>query len=566
MSSGGIPGALRQLLSAASDEWRTTPFYRLMLGGTDPERIENWPADPRLGREARGREILRGEWRIGAERLSERRPNPFTAPAPSPHFSARLHSFSWLGDLAACGREGEEAAKSLLQAWTADFGAWHAEAWAPEITAARLYAWLCHGRPAFEGAEGPAKAALLRSLGRQMRHLTLACGDITDPLARIKAGAALSLAGLSGVPEGERALDLGLEMLFEAAASQFLADGGHLSRSPEGLAEAHYDFAAVTGALQRQKLDVPQLLDDMLRRSADMLRLLRHTDGRLACFNGGGEGEAASLEAALARAGGGRPFRFAPQSGFHRLEAGRVSLVMDCGAAPPPAYGDRAHAGALSFEFADGPDRLVVNVGSGLELHPEWRAAGRATNAHSVLIVNEALSASFESPRLGRGAARPLGPPGVTAKRTEDEDGAWVEASHEGYRADFGLVHRRTVFLDAAGKDLRGQDVLSRLVTYGRAPPTAGPIPFAIRFHLHPRVNVERGPSGSLAVRSGSGELWRLRTDAPDISIETSIYLGDPSGPQKSRQIVLMAAADPNGAGDSLPNRIRWAFTRFERA
>lgn len=566
MSTGGLPGALRTLLSAASDEWRATPFYRMMLSGADPAAGLIWPIDARLGREARGREILKGEWRFGSERLPNRRPNPFTADPPSEHFAARLHSFSWLGDLAACGLDGRNALIGLITAWTDGFGNWHAQAWAPEITASRLYAWLCHGSAAFESPELAARPAILRSLGRQARHLQLAVGDIIDPMARIKAGAALSLAGIAGLPEADRLLDLGLETLMECCAGQFLADGGHLTRAPELLAEAHYDCVTVSMALIQAKLEVPSLITDMLSRSADMLRLLRMPDGKLACFNGGGEGDRLSLEAALLRIPSARPFRFASQSGFHRLEAGPACVVMDAGSAPPAGYGERAHAGALAFEFSDGPDRVVVNVGSSLDLHPEWRAASRPTNAHSTLIIDDALSCRFETARLGRPGARPIGPPGLSARRTEDDEGAWVEASHEGYRAEFGLVHRRTVFLDRAGKDLRGQDTLVRPLADGRSTKPEA-IPFAVRFHLHPNVTVERGPSGALAVRTAqTGQLWRLRTDAAIVDLEPSIYLADPGGPLKARQIVLKSMADPNGAGDGAPNRIRWAFTRFERA
>jgi len=560
-----LPGPLRSLLAAASDEWRATPFYRLMLGGSDPNEVGFWPEDPRLGRESRGRELLRGEWRIASERLAERAPNPFLAPSPSEHFTARLHSFSWLADLAACGIDSHDSIGALLHAWTESFGGWHAAAWAPELTASRIYAWLCHGRPAFEFAQPQQRSLLLRSLGRQVRHLQLAAADILDPPARIKAGAALALAGCAGLPDAERFLDLGLEMLMECSAGQFLADGGHHSRCPEILAEAHYDYAAVKAALKHKGVETPRLLTETLQRSADMLRLLRLTDGRLACFHGGGEGDAGSLEAALERLPVGRMFRFAPQSGYHRLDAGRTSLIIDAGAAPAASHADRAHAGALAFEFSDGPDRMLVNVGSGLELHPDWRAAGRATNAHSTLIVDEALSAKFEAARLGRGAAKPVGPPGLFARRTEDEEGAWVEASHEGYRSEFGLVHRRTVFIDVTGRDLRGQDALARPAADGRSG-RSGRIPYAIRFHLHPSADLERGPSGALAIRTRSGELWRLRTDAQTVEVEGSIYLADPNGPQKSRQIVLKGAADPDGAGEAAPNRVRWAFTRFERS
>ncbi|MES1203620.1 MAG: heparinase II/III family protein [Pseudomonadota bacterium] len=559
------PGAFSKLLSAANDEWRATPFYRLTLGGADPDRIAQWGKDPRAGDPRRGEEILRGRWRIGAERLSANYRIPWSAAPPSLHFAARLHSFCWLGDVAAVGGAAGAAIADYIATWNEGFGDWHAEAWAPELTAERLFAWLCHGREAFEGGDPTMRPALMRSFGRQARHLAVAATDLSYPPARIKAGAALTLCGCTGIPDGERLLDAGVELLEEACASQFLSDGGHLSRAPEILAEALCDLIAADNALVRHAIESPKLLRDAMPKMAAMLRFLSLGDGALACFNGGGECNAATVNRAVAEFEGEmRRFTVAPQSGYHRLAAKDLALVMDCAAAPPPLYGDRAHAGALSFELSSGLDRMIVNVGSQLELDPQWRAAGRATNGHSTLVVDDALSAEFE--RVGRGAARPRGPAQVTAKRADDDDGARIEASHDGYRADYGLIHRRTIYIDKSGADLRGVDSLSRPMAEKKsaAPHRA---PFAIRFHLHPEVNARLGEAGAALIDCpGTGGSWRLKTDAARMHFEDSVYLGAPDGPQRTRQIVLSGAADPNGTGDGPPNRVRWAFTRVDRA
>lgn len=564
MPAGASPPAWRSLLSAASDEWRATPFYRVMLRGADPDRVAQWGRDPRKHDGARGREIASGVWRIGSERLSGSWPLPWAAPPPSPHFSARLHSFAWLGDLAAAGAAADTRIPDLIQSWVTGFGEWHPQAWAPELVAERLFAWLCHGRGAFEGGDVALRPALMKSFGRQARHLQLAAGDLREGLARIKAGAALTLAGCTGIPDGERLIDLGVEILEEAAASQFYADGGHLSRAPEALLEACADYVAADDALARRGLETPRLVRELAPKAAAMLRYLMLGDGALATFHGGGPGAPETLAALLAeRDAEMRAFRIAPQSGFHRLAAGDTVVIMDGGASPPPAHGERAHAGCLAFEMSTGADRLIVNVGSARELLPTWRAAGRATNGHSTLIVDDALSAVFEASRLGRSAARPVGPPGVSAKRADDDDGARIEAQHEGYRADYGLVHRRTLFLDKAGTDLRGLDALARPLSAGKAN-DALRIPFAIRFHLHPGVSVLRVEAKVLHLETPGGAHWRLRTDASAVAIDDSIYLSQSGGPTPTRQIVLIGEADANGSGDAAPNRVRWAFTRID--
>ena len=474
------------LLAGAAEEWRTTPFYRMMLNGADPDRLTRWGTDPRRGDQARGRDIIRGIWRIGAERLAGEHPLPWSLVHPSPHFTARLHSFGWLADLAAVGPTSRETAARLVESWVIEFGEWHPRAWAPELTAERLFAWLCHGRAAFEHGDPAVRPMLMRSFGCQARHLRMAAKDIRDPLARLKAGAALTIAGASGAPEGDRLLDEGVEILIEACASQFLSDGGHRSRNPEALMEALGDLIAADDALARAGLETEEIIRAILPKAADMVRFFRLSDGRLACFNGGGEGQTQVLAAVMQAAGGeGRNFNYAPQSGYQRLAAGDTVVVMDVAGGPPLRFGERAHAGALAFELSHGADRVICNVGSAFDLDAAWRAAGRATNGHSTLIVADALSARFEQVRGQRGAARPAGPV-VSAKRFEDDEGAHIEASHDGYRAEFGYAHRRILSLDPTGRRVSGMDALEPPPrASGRAAKRA---PFSIRFHLHTDV------------------------------------------------------------------------------
>ncbi len=573
MAAGANPaGAWLSVLSAAADEWRATPFYRLMLRGADPDRIAQWGEDPRRGDPVVGGEILRGMWRFGAERLARAQTIPWSAAPPSAHFSARLHSFSWLVDLAAAGASSYEPISALIDAWMDGYGEWHAAAWAPELAAERIYAWLCHGRPAFEQADAARRAALLRTLGRQARHLFIAAQDgrrvgplapLRTPLSRIKAGAALMLAGLAGLPDAERLLDLGEELLIEACAQQFFADGGHKSRCPEMLIDALSDMISVDRGCARAGRESPPDLRAQMAKMAAMVRLFRLGDGALACFQGGGEGLAGSIDAALRELGAGRDFQYATQSGYQRLAAGETILVMDVGAAPPRDYAERGHAGALAFEMSSGADRVIVNVGSSFEIDAQWRAAGRATNGHSTLVVDDALSCVFEQARGARGAARPVGPSAVSGKRTEDDEGVGLEALHDGYRSTYGLIHRRVLHMRKDGGRLFGLDSLARPLKDSKSDPTrTAPAPFALRFHLHPQVRAEAADARTILLHTRRGDVWRYRADR-DATLEDSVYLGH-GQPQRTRQIVVTGAADPRGEGDEPGNRVFWALTRLK--
>lgn len=541
-----------------SEHWRANPFHRMRLGDASPDRIERYGEDPRVGNVERGREIGRGQWRIGAERLLGEHTVPWGSTHPSRHFTARLHAFSWLQDLAAVGPSANPRMAQLVDAWVEQHGEWDDLAWDPELTAERLYAWLCWGRPAFEQGALEQRAALLRSAGRQARLLLMAQGELSERhLGSIKAGAALILAGAAGFPEASRMAEQGEEMLIEACAKQFLPDGGHQSRAPEALAEAFFDLISASAALA----DPPPIISETLPKMANMLRMLRLGDGGLACFHGGSESAAGSIDAALARCKGEvRAFQFATHSGFQRLDPGPLRAVFDVGGAPALAYSERAHASALAFELSSESERLIVNIGAARELEPAARQAARTTNAHSTLVLSDALSATLEEPRRGKASARLVGPTLDDVRRSSDENGITVQGRHDGYRAQFGLFHRRYIFVDHEGANLRGIDELVR-PTRQKGPTLKQGVPYVCRFHLHPDVRAHMIEHQMVLLETRAGQRWRLRTDAPAIAIDASTYWGGPV-PRDSLQIVLSGAADPMGHGLAPPNRIRWALAR----
>ena len=223
-------------------------------------------------------------------------------------------------------------------------------------------------------------------------------------------------------------------------------------------------------------------------------------------------------------------------------------------------YSDRAHASALGFELSSETERLIVNVGAARELAPAARMAARATNGHSTLVLNDALSATFVEPRRGKGPPQLIGPNLDDVRRSSDESGITVQGRHDGYRNAFGLLHRRYIFVDHMGTNLRGIEELIRPAKHKAAPPKA-PLGYVVRFHLHPNVRARLIEHQMALLETPGGQRWRLRTDAPHIAVEASIYWGG-RALSDSHQIVLSGQADPMGHGLAPPNRIRWALAR----
>jgi uncharacterized heparinase superfamily protein len=220
-------------------------------------------------------------------------------------------------------------------------------------------------------------------------------------------------------------------------------------------------------------------------------------------------------------------------------------VLIDTGAPPPPGLDGHAHAGTLSFEMSCGRERLIVNCGAWRGADPSWRRAARNTAAHSTLVVADTNSAEIRDDlSLGRR------PTVSKVDRAEDEGSHWIAAMHDGYVATFGLTHARQLFLAADGDDVRGEDQLT-------GPSGEG---FAIRFHLHPAVQVslsQDGGSGAL-LRLPSGTGFRLRAQGASMSLGESIYLGAGDA-KRTQQIILSGHVGTQGA------TVRWAIRREGR-
>ncbi len=131
-------------------------------------------------------------------------------------------------------------------------------------------------------------------------------------------------------------------------------------------------------------------------------------------------------------------------------------------------------------------------------------------------------------------------------QRQEANGAHRLEATHDGYRRVNGALHRRCLYMAESGEDVRGEDAVE-------APE---PLPYVVRFHLHPAVTPTLQRDGETVVlRLGSGANWRFRAVGAAVSLEESLYLGG-AEPRASQQIVLTGS--PDG-----PQLVKWAINKF---
>jgi uncharacterized heparinase superfamily protein len=535
--------------------YRSAP-YRLSLGRVGPGDFLTafdaapfttpWPADAQAGQA-----LLSAEFRFAGETIRE--PRPLSRPTgATAAWREGIDRFDWLNDLRTTGTPGAQAAAiELTRRWLGENLRYREETWRADILAARLRNLLLNSGYLVGGGDAGFKSLLMGSLYRQAAHLARALPDGLYGAALLKAVIALMLAGLM-LPRGEKLLVKGRKIFGREMPRQMLADGGHVERSPQLMLELLVNLVDLRDVFTAARRPLPDSLQITIETLASVLLMLCHGDGQLARFNDTAEMDPQVVDAALRRAGGRlRPLNQLPLTGFQRMECGRSLVLVDCGAPPRHGLDAHAHAGTLAFEMSVDGDHLIVNCGA----HPwskEWQQVQRTSAAHSTMIVDNVNSSMLLPPKKAIGGAVKVGgialkPEIVTSRREETNGQIWLDLSHNGYEEGFGLIHRRRLYLSANGEDFMGEDHL-----VGK-----GGNSFALRFHLHPGVQVSITQNGQAALmKLPKGSFWRMRVQGGELALAESASIGAGGRVRRTQQLVIM------GAIESDRTEVKWLIQR----
>ncbi|WP_417604143.1 heparinase II/III family protein [Primorskyibacter flagellatus] len=555
--------------SARRTRWMNRLHARLSARAAAATAFSQKPEPRTIGSYAKGRQLIAGNLQFGGHLLEAKGAMLWDLDPPDAAFEEEIHGFVWLDDLAAVGDPAaRELAQRWLWGWIVRFGRGKGPGWVPELTGRRLIRWTHHALFLLRGAEGLQSQQFYQSLAHQSNFLGRRWQAAPSGVARFEALTGLLYAGLALDGMGRYVLPA-RSALGTECRSQVDAQGGIPTRNPEELLEVFTLLTWASAALDEcgKVPEAPHL--DAIDRIAPTLRTLRHADGGLARFHGGGRGLDGRLDQALAMSGAKNRHADGLAMGYARLSAGRTSVIVDAAAPPSGTASLKAHASTLAFELTSGRRPLIVNCGSGAVFGEDWRRAGRATPSHSTLTLD-----GYSSARLGKagkiGAARLEAladiPRDVPIQITHAPDGIRFEGGHDGYRRTHGLTHARTLELTFDGSGLVGEDLLIALDETDErqfdrrlsAAKTIG-IPFKLRFHLHPEVDsaVDLGGSAvSLALRSG--EVWVFRHEgSAELALEASVYLEKGRlRPRATKQIVL------TGRSMGYATRIRWSLAK----
>ena len=526
--------------------------------------------EPRtIGAFAKGRQLVAGNYLFAGHLVTAPELSVWDVKVKDPVYGQELQGFAWLDDLAAVGdMPAREKAQEWVWHWIYLYGRGQGEGWTPDLTGRRLIRWINHAIFLLRGRESAQSEAFYRSLGQQTIFLSRRWHKSLSGLPRFEALTGLIYAGLA--LEGmEGHVDPAVKALERECRDQVSDQGGIPTRNPEELLEVFTLLTWAAAALTDAGRTPAKAHVAAIERIAPTLRTLRHADGGLARFHGGGRGLEGRLDHALAESQIKTRQADGLSMGYARLSAGRTSVIVD--ASPPPTgpASVNAHASTLAFELTSGRRPLIVNCGSGVSFGEEWRRAGRATPSHSTLALDGYSSARLgESGRGWRDEQLVDAPDSVPIQMSQAPDGLRFQGGHNGYVSTHGLTHARTLELTFDGRGMVGEDLLvalddgpKRTFDLAMDAKSLQGIPYQIRFHLHPEADATLDLGGTaVSIALKSGEIWIFRQGGGgELALEPSVYLEkNRLKPRATKQVVL------SGVAMEYATRIRWSLAKAQ--
>ena len=553
-------------------QWAMHRLQARRAGFYNPETGFISQPEPRsIGSFAKGQQLAAGNIMLAGHLIEAPNAMLWDIDPPDLMFAQDAHGFAWLDDLAAAGDiNARRLAQAWVFGWIERYDTGRGAGWLPDLTGRRLIRWIHHALFILQGRTSEESERFFRALGRQTIFLSKRWSATKHGLPRFEALTGLIYAGLS-LAGMEQHVQPATRALARECRSQIDEKGGISTRNPEELLEVFTLLTWSATALKEAGWTPAESHQKALRRMAPTLRSLRHSDGGLARFHGGGRGLDGRLDHALLKSGNRDMNSDGLAMGFARLSSGRTSIIVDAEIPPQGHAAVNAHASTLAFEMTSGRRAVIVNCGSGDTFGEDWRSAGRATPSHSSLYIEGQSSA-----RLGRklsygGIIREVlveGPKQVPIEMTHSLDAISFNGAHDGYVAKYGLTHVRELKLSLDGRELSGEDLLIAIEerhkkTFDRAL-EAGKLEgicTQIKLHLHPEVdaNLDLGANAvSLALKSG--EVWVFRHDGvAELSVEPSVYLERGRlQPSATKQVVLSRRVMEYGT------RTRWSLAKAQ--
>ncbi len=433
--------------------------------------------------------------------------------------SEQLHNFFWLS-LIDRGTD-QKKIKKIIYIWMLRNSKYKKKIWETTTLSARVISWILNVDIILNNSTFDFKKNFLSCIISQTNHLKKNIKFEKNYTKKIEILTAIILTGLV-FKEYEDNFNIGLRELEILVKDSFDRDGFPLSRSPRDLFFFSKYLIFCKEIIKDSQKYVPEFLEDIIDKNLNCIHFIKTPVNQLPLFNGATSQNLDQINKYLEN--------FKPKNkknslgGLFKMKHKSHFFIIDIDKPPPKNFSRSYQAGPLSFEyFLDGV-KIISNSGFGTHISQKAELLSRLTACQSTLSINDTSITKFEKNKMIK---KVFGNSIKNSFKTYDfsekiEDRiVGCSASSNGYRKQFGCIHKREIYLDKENNYLKGIDHIFK-------DKDGYPIRYAFRFHINPELSVVKTMSGNSAlIQISKNKSLLFNVSNENLEIEKSIFLGE---------------------------------------
>jgi uncharacterized heparinase superfamily protein len=455
-----------------------------------------------------------------------------------------LNSFFWLFSLDL--KSSKKDTQNIILQWIDKNHRYNSKSWEFDIMAKRIIAWTSNSRLTYEESDSNYKNNFNLIIKKQINHLINEIEGSKWVDDKMIGCAAIILSGLS-YQDNEGHLKIGLNLLRKLVKYSFDNDGFPRSRSIRQLCFYLKYFILIREWFKESQSEIPDVINENIYYLGQAYALTWQDNKIDLLFNGNHETNNIDFDHYLKKLG----YSFKNQNnelgGYAALNNKNISLIMDVGSSPEKKFSANYQAGALSFEIISNGKKLICNSGYFQNHNHELNELSKSTAIHSTLILDDRSSCKFnksKSSKITHGLK-------ILKKDIIFEKNYWkINASHDGYLKQYGIVHEREIEFYPEQKKFIGHDKIISKNSFKN-------LKFEIRFHLEPNIKTMKTQDNKSILIDLDGEGWKFNSNQNNMNIDNGLYFGRKDTFIDNQNIVI------SGMTNEENQTIKWEITKL---
>jgi len=327
----------------------------------------------------------------------------------------------------------------------------------------------------------------------------------------------------------KKKIDKILKIISQQVYNNVDGSGFHKSNNPSYQAEFINQLHEIKNICLFFNINVPKEIEFQIYNMTSLLSSLFHKDNSIALFNGSNNANYTKLIkiVALIKDIKSKDLKNI-SNGINVYNDNNKKIFFDVMKPSNKQITQNMHAGTLSFEMSCDKEKIITNCGSIEKRFGEKPEYLRYTAAHSTIILNNTNISELIKKKSYKRI-----PENILFNFEEDEYKLIWNASHDGYKNNFGKIVKRKLMISKEKNEIYGEDSIINIRKKQKR------ILYNIRFHLTPGCScLLTNNHRSVLIKTKNNKSWIFKSNS-NLSIENSIYIENGKKIEQTKQIVI---------------------------